>query len=108
MGSRGGAAEAAITDSMANDCNAIDVCWNSPDREDDISEDGVPRFEDEEESRRLDGDGEEDGKSELLNSDARVLPDVGEAETSSMTIDILAGRDCPYQPPINKSCRGRS
>ena len=54
------------------------------DFEADVSVDGVPNCEEEDESRRPDGEGEAEVKSELLKSEPLVLADVGEAETSSM------------------------
>lgn len=85
-GSLGGAAEADSTDSIANDCSAIDVCWNSPASplfEDEISDGGEDEYTEGDDGRRPDF-GDVDGKSELLNSDARPLPDVGDPDGSSM------------------------
>lgn len=53
-----------------------------------MSEGEEPSCEEEEERRRPEGEGEEDAKSELLKSDVRALPAVGEAETSSIVADV--------------------
>ena len=55
-GSLGGADDAVSTDSMANDCSAIEVCWNRPPvlLELDISEGDEADWTEEDERRRPD------------------------------------------------------